>query len=131
MRLVDRVGFDASFSFVYSARPGTPAAALADEVPLVRAKARLARLQARIRELAAQVNHAMVGATEQVLVERASRKDPRQMSGRTANNRWVNFDGDASLIGSFVPVRITEALPNSLRGVLEQPRGLRSARARL
>jgi len=121
MRLIDRVRFDASFSFVYSARPGTPAAAFADAVPLVRAKARLARLQGRISALAAEVSTAMVGRTERVLVERPSRKDPRQMSGRTCNNRWVNFDGPRSLVGQFVAVRITEALPNSLRGRLAGP----------
>jgi tRNA-2-methylthio-N6-dimethylallyladenosine synthase len=118
LRLIDEVGFDTSFSFVYSPRPGTPAAGFVDEVPLVRKKARLARLQARIGELAAAVSAAMVGTRQHVLVERPSRKDPRQMSGRTENNRVVNFDGGAQLQGRFVAVDITEALPHSLRGIM-------------
>ena len=118
MRLIDEVGFDNSFSFVYSPRPGTPAAAYADEVPFVRKKARLARLQARIAEQAAALSAAMVGSVQRVLVEKPSRKDPRQMSGRTENNRVVNFDAAPALGGQFADVRIIEALPNSLRGVL-------------
>jgi tRNA-2-methylthio-N6-dimethylallyladenosine synthase len=118
MRLIDEVGFDNSFSFVYSPRPGTPAAAFADEVPFVRKKARLARLQARIAEQAAALSAAMVGSVQRVLVEKPSRKDPRQMSGRTENNRVVNFDAAPALGGQFADVRITEAMPNSLRGVL-------------
>jgi len=128
LRLVDEVGFDTSFSFLYSARPGTPAAAYADAVPLVRARARLARLQARLGEHAAAIAGAMVGRIEPVLLERPSRKDPRQMSGRTGNNRWVNLDAPASRTGELVDVRITEALPNSLRGVLAgRPGGGRAA----
>jgi len=121
MSLIETVGFDASFSFVYSARPGTPAAAFADEVSLVRGKARLARLQARIIEMAAQISADMVGTTQRVLVERPSKKDPCQISGRTENNRVVNFKGDPALIGQFVDVIISEALPNSLRGVMRKP----------
>jgi len=121
MKLIETVGFDASFSFVYSARPGTPAAAFADEVSLVRGKARLARLQARIIEMAAQISTDMVGTRQRVLVEKPSRKDPREISGRTENNRVVNFAGDLALIGQFVDVTITKALPNSLRGVLGEP----------
>jgi tRNA-2-methylthio-N6-dimethylallyladenosine synthase len=117
MNLIETVGFDTSFSFVYSARPGTPAADFMDGVPLVRAKARLARLQARIIEMAADISAAMVGSVQPVLVERVSKKDPRQMAGRTANNRWVNFDAPASSVGQLLDVRITEALPNSLRGI--------------
>ena len=117
LRLIEEVGFDTSFSFVYSARPGTPAAAFADEVPLVRKKARLARLQALIAEQAAALSAAMVGTRQRVLVEKPSRKDPRQMSGRTENNRVVNFDAPPHAAGQFLDVVITEALPNSLRGV--------------
>jgi tRNA-2-methylthio-N6-dimethylallyladenosine synthase len=118
MKLVADVGFDQSFSFVYSARPGTPAAALPDPVPRVDKLARLARLQARLNEQAAAISHGMIGTRQRVLAERPAKKDPRQLAGRTENNRWVNFDGDPVLIGQFVDVQITEALPNSLRGHL-------------
>ncbi len=121
MRLIEEIGFDASFSFIYSPRPGTPAASLPDDVPMTIKKARLARLQARINEMAQAISQAMVGTRQTVLVTRPSRKNPRQVAGRTENNRVVNFDGDASLIGQFVDVRITEALPNSLRGELLEP----------
>ena len=118
MNLVAEVGFDQSFSFIYSARPGTPAASLADETPLQVKKERLQILQARINQQAMDISRGMVGTTERVLVEKLSKKSDRQVSGRTENNRWVNFDADASLIGEFVDVVITEALPNSLRGRL-------------
>ncbi len=118
MRLIEEIGFDHSFSFIYSARPGTPAASMPDDVPLEVKKARLARLQARINEQAMAISEAMVGSEQTILVERPSRKDPGQMAGRTENNRVVNFPGDEGLIGRFVTVRITEALPNSLRGEL-------------
>ena len=121
MTLIETVGFDSSFSFVYSARPGTPAAAYADEVSLVRGKARLARLQARIIEMAAQISADMVGTTQRVLVEKPSKKNSCEISGRTENNRVVNFAGDAALIGQFVDVTITAALPNSLRAVIGDP----------
>ena len=121
MQLIETVGFDSSFSFVYSARPGTPAAAYADEVSLVRGKARLARLQARIIEMAAQISTNMVGTTQRVLVEKPSKKNACEMSGRTENNRVVNFAGDLALIGQFVDVTITAALPNSLRAVIAEP----------
>jgi tRNA-2-methylthio-N6-dimethylallyladenosine synthase len=132
MALIDAVGFDHSFSFIYSQRPGTPAAALPDDVPVEVKKSRLARLQARINEMAADISRTMVGRTERVLVEKPSRKRPEQLSGRTGNNRVVNFDADASLIGRFVEVEITEALPNSLRGRLvavEEPAGVQAAAA--
>ncbi len=116
MKLIDEIGFDHSFSFIYSARPGTPASSFPDDVPMEVKKARLARLQARILEQAAAISAAMVGTTQTVLVERPSRKDPGIMAGRTENNRVVNFRADPALIGEFVSVRITEALPNSLRG---------------
>jgi tRNA-2-methylthio-N6-dimethylallyladenosine synthase len=118
MQLIEEVGFDHSFSFVYSRRPGTPAADLPDDVPLAAKKQRLARLQARIQDMAAAISAAMVGTTQRILVDGPSRKDPAQMAGRTENNRVVNFDASPDLIGRFVTVRISEALPNSLRGEL-------------
>jgi tRNA-2-methylthio-N6-dimethylallyladenosine synthase len=116
MKLIEDIGFDHSFSFVYSARPGTPAADLPDDVPLTVKKQRLAVLQARISEMAAAISQQMVGTVQRVLVERPSRKDAEEMSGRTENNRVVNFAGQPRLIGTFIDVRITEAYPNSLRG---------------
>ncbi len=116
MKLIEDIGFDHSFSFIYSARPGTPAADLPDDVPLAVKKQRLAILQARISEMAAAISGGMVGTVQRVLVERPSRKDVNEMSGRTENNRVVNFAGPPRLIGEFVDVRITEAMPNSLRG---------------
>ena len=118
MDLVDEVGFDASFSFIYSARPGTPAAELPDAVPLDVKRKRLARLQARITERAHGVSRAMVGGTERVLVEGPSKKNPEELRGRTENNRVVNFPGSPELAGAFADVVIVEALPNSLRGTL-------------
>ena len=118
MNLVADVGFDQSFSFIYSARPGTPAASLADSTPLEVKKERLRILQERINQQAMAISRSMVGRTERVLVEKTSKKDDRQLAGRTENMRWVNFDADPSLIGHFVDVVITEALPNSLRGRL-------------
>ena len=116
MNLIAEIGFDQSFSFIYSARPGTPAAGLADETPMAIKKQRLSILQARISQQAMQISRRMVGTTQRVLVERISKKSDRQVAGRTENNRWVNFDADPSSIGDFVDVLITEALPNSLRG---------------
>ncbi|MEO1580793.1 MAG: tRNA (N6-isopentenyl adenosine(37)-C2)-methylthiotransferase MiaB [Pseudomonadota bacterium] len=116
MNLIAQIGFDQSFSFIYSARPGTPAASLPDEVSMDVKKKRLQLLQARINQQAAEISKAMVGTTQRVLVERHARKDAQQLAGRTENMRWVNFDGPADLIGGFVDVEITEALPNSLRG---------------
>jgi len=118
MQLIADIGFDQSFSFVYSARPGTPAATLPDAVPEADKLARLALLQARINARAQEISQAMVGTVQRVLVERPARKDPRQLAGRTGNNRWVNFDGPPHLVGRFVDLTITEALPNSLRGRL-------------
>ena len=118
MELIEAVGFDQSFSFIYSQRPGTPAADLPDDVQPGTKKARLARLQQRIGEMAAAISQAMVGKVERILVEKVSRKRDDQLSGRTENNRVVNFDAPPDLIGDFVEVRITEALPNSLRGEL-------------
>ncbi|MGD2075275.1 MAG: tRNA (N6-isopentenyl adenosine(37)-C2)-methylthiotransferase MiaB [Gammaproteobacteria bacterium] len=118
LRLIDEVGFDHSFSFIYSRRPGTPAAGLPDDVALETKKRRLARLQSRIRGMAEAFSAAMVGSEQRILVEGPSRKSRGQMTGRTENNRVVNFDATGELIGRFVRVRITEALPNSLRGEL-------------
>ena len=118
MRLIDDIGFDHSFSFIYSARPGTPAANLPDPTPLAVKKERLARLQARIEQNGHTISQQMVGTVQRVLVDKLSRKDSRQLAGRTENNRVVNFDGPKSLIGQFADVTITEALPNSLRGRL-------------
>jgi len=116
MQLIEDTGFDASFSFIFSARPGTPAAALPDDVPMAVKKERLARLQKRINEMAADISTSMVGSVQRVLVDRLSRKDADEISGRTENNRVVNFAGSVELIGEFVDVKITQALPNSLRG---------------
>ena len=118
MRLIEEIGFDNSFSFIFSARPGTPAAELEDDLPLAVKQARLERLQTRITEMAGRISRRMVGGVERVLVERPARKDPSQLAGRTENNRVVNFSGPAELIGNFVDLEITEALPNSLRGRL-------------
>jgi len=118
MALINEVGFDHSFSFIYSQRPGTPAADLDDAVPHTTKQQRLAELQARITEMAVAISQSMVGTTQRVLVSGPSRKDPTEMSGRTENNRVVNFKGDKALIGQFVDIRITEAFTNSLRGQL-------------
>ncbi|HUH39394.1 MAG TPA: TRAM domain-containing protein, partial [Castellaniella sp.] len=114
--LVAHVGFDQSFSFVYSRRPGTPAADLADDTPQIEKLERLHRLQALINEQAARISEAMVGSTQRLLVEGPSRKDALELKGRTENNRIVNFAGHARLIGRMVDVRITQALTNTLRG---------------
>ncbi len=118
LALIETLGFDHSFSFIYSARPGTPAASLADDTPMAQKKARLAALQALVIRQAAAISDAMVGGVERVLVDRPSRKSALEMSGRTENNRVVNFVAGPELIGRFADVRITEALPNSLRGTL-------------
>ena len=118
MNLVAEMGFDQSFSFIYSARPGTPAASLTDDTPMEVKKERLRLLQERINQQAMAISRTMIGTTQRVLVEKFSRKSALQVSGRTENNRWVNFDAGASIIGEFVDVVITEALPNSLRGRL-------------
>ena len=116
MDLIETLGFDHSYSFIYSPRPGTPAAELADDVSAAEKKARLARLQQRINAMAADISQGMVNSVQRVLVEGASKRDGRELSGRTDNNRVVNFPGDPRLIGQFVDVHITEAMPNSLRG---------------
>jgi tRNA-2-methylthio-N6-dimethylallyladenosine synthase len=116
LKLIADLNFDQSFSFIFSARPGTPAATLPDDVPLEVKKERLMRLQERVNQQAARISQAMVGTVQRILVEGESKKDPRQLAGRTENNRVVNFDGNARLKGHFVDVEITEALSNSLRG---------------
>ena len=116
MKLIADVGFDASFSFIYSSRPGTPAANLADETPAAEKSERLARLQAAIDAKAKEISAAMVGTVQTVLVEGPSKKNPNEFTGRTENMRYVNFPGDARMIGRFVDVLITDAMANSLRG---------------
>ncbi|MEX0901070.1 MAG: tRNA (N6-isopentenyl adenosine(37)-C2)-methylthiotransferase MiaB [Gammaproteobacteria bacterium] len=121
LHLIEEVGFDQSFSFLYSARPGTPAASLSDDVDDAEKQRRLALVQHRLTQNGNAISAGMVGTVQRVLVERPARKDPRQLAGRTPNNRVVNFDGPAALIGDFADVVITEALPNSLRGRLRRP----------
>jgi tRNA-2-methylthio-N6-dimethylallyladenosine synthase len=116
MQLVADIGFDASFSFIYSARPGTPAADLVDDTPPQIKLTRLQRLQATIERQAQAISQAMVGSVQSVLVEGSARKNADELSGRTANNRIVNFAGSRDLVGQFVSLRITSALPHSLRG---------------
>jgi tRNA-2-methylthio-N6-dimethylallyladenosine synthase len=116
MDLVEDVRFDGAFSFIYSTRPGTPAANLPDNTPAAEKLARLQRLQARLQELASEYSQAMVGTRQRVLVEGPSKKNARELAGRTCNNRVVNFPGEVALVGRFVDVEITAALPHSLRG---------------
>ncbi|MDD9892891.1 MAG: tRNA (N6-isopentenyl adenosine(37)-C2)-methylthiotransferase MiaB [Gammaproteobacteria bacterium] len=117
MDLIETIRFDQSFSFIFSPRPGTPADLLAnDRIPEEVKKARLARLQARIREFQAEYSEAMVGTVQRVLVEKVSKQNMMQLSGRTENLRWVHFDAPARLVGEFVDVYITEATTNALRG---------------
>jgi len=116
MKLIDDVGFDQSFSFIYSRRPGTPAANLADDTPDAVKHARLERLQATINANAKRIGETMVGSVQRILVEGPSRKNPNEMTGRTENMRYVNFPGHARMTGQFVDVTITEAMSNSLRG---------------
>ncbi len=116
LALVRDVGFDQSFSFIYSRRPGTPAASLPDEVPPAVKQQRLTRLQAELDTQARAISARMVGTPQRVLVERPAKKNDRELAGRTANNRWVNFAGPAALIGRFADVIVTEARAHSLRG---------------
>ena len=116
MSLVRDLGIDQSFSFLYSRRPGTPAAALPDDVSPAEKQARLVRLQALLEDNAQARSRSMIGSVQRVLVERPSRKDEAELAGRTEDNRWVNFPGPARLLGHFVDVEITEARPHSLRG---------------
>ncbi|GGY15995.1 tRNA-2-methylthio-N(6)-dimethylallyladenosine synthase [Rhodanobacter panaciterrae] len=116
MKLIDDIGFDQSFSFIFSSRPGTPAANLADETPAAEKHDRLMRLQAAINANAKKISQAMIGSVQRVLVEKPSTRDPSELMGRTENMRYVNFSGNHRLIGQFVDVEITEAMANSLRG---------------
>jgi tRNA-2-methylthio-N6-dimethylallyladenosine synthase len=122
LELTREVGFDQSFSFLYSRRPGTPAAALPDEVEPRVKQERLQRLQAQLEAQAQAISVAMVGSAQRVLIERTAKKNAAELAGRTANNRWVNFAGPARLIGRFVDVTVTEALAHSLRGRLAPQR---------
>lgn len=121
MRLIEEVGFDQSFSFIYSRRPGTPAADLADDTPDAVKHARLERLQAAINANARRISEAMVGSVQRVLVEGVSRRSDSELTGRTENMRFVNFPAPKRLIGQFVDVVITEAMSNSLRGRVAIP----------
>jgi len=116
MKLITDVGFDQCFSFIYSARPGTPASSMPDLVPMEEKKARLQRLQSTINDMAAKISQEMVGTTQKILVEGTSKWSEEELSGKTENNRVVNFAGSQRLIGKMVDVVITEALRNSLRG---------------
>ncbi len=118
MNLVNDIGFDHSFSFIYSARPGTPAASLPDSTSLDTKKQRLLILQNRINQMAQKISIGMVDTIQRVLVEGTSKKSDDVLYGRTENNRIVNFEGSKNLVGNFVDLKITEALPNSLRGTL-------------
>ncbi len=123
MKLIDDVGFDQSFSFIFSSRPGTPAANLPDETSAAEKHARLMRLQATLNDNAKKISAAMIGSVQRVLVEKPSTRDPSELTGRTENMRFVNFAGHPRLIGQFVDVLITDAMSNSLRGriVLDEP----------
>jgi len=118
MTLIDEIGFDMSYSFVYSRRPGTPAADLTDDTPATVKLARLHRLQARINEQANAIAQGMVGSTQRILVEGTSTRDSNELSGRTENNRIVNFPGHPRLIGQMVDVVITEAMTNTFRAIV-------------
>src|SRR5262245_35415146 len=118
LKLVREANFDQSFSFIYSQRPGTPAAALPDDVTHEIKQQRLRRLQEQLNNQARAISETMVGGTQRVLVERHAKKDRQELAGKTENNRWVNFPGPASLIGRFVDVEVVAALPQSLRGRL-------------
>jgi tRNA-2-methylthio-N6-dimethylallyladenosine synthase len=116
LKLISELNFDQSFSFIFSARPGTPAASLPDDVPLAVKKERLMRLQSLVNQQALRISESMVGSRQRILVEGESKKDPKQLAGRTENNRVVNFDGHPRMVDEFIDVVITEALNNSLRG---------------
>ncbi|MGH8458436.1 MAG: tRNA (N6-isopentenyl adenosine(37)-C2)-methylthiotransferase MiaB, partial [Nevskiales bacterium] len=116
LSLIEELRFDQAYSFIYSKRPGTPAALLVDNVPLVEKERRLQILQARIGQFGRDYSHALVGTVQPVLVERTSTKRATQLAGRSECGRWVNFDGDTALIGQLIDIEITDAQPNSLRG---------------
>jgi tRNA-2-methylthio-N6-dimethylallyladenosine synthase len=116
LKLVDEIGFDDSFSFVYSRRPGTPAAELADDTPQTVKASRLARLQEKIDGHARRINERRIGTRQRILVEGVSRRHPGELSGRTGDNRMINFCGSRQLVGQFVEVTVTAAMTHSLRG---------------
>ena len=118
MALIETIGFDQSFSFIFSPRPQTPAASMKDTTSYDEKLDRLQRLQAKISSNAMKISKSMVGTSQRILVEKKSKKVKTQLAGKTENNRWVNFDGPENLIGQFIDLTITEALPNSLRGRL-------------
>jgi tRNA-2-methylthio-N6-dimethylallyladenosine synthase len=118
LELIEEIKFDHSFSFMYSARPGTPAAEMSDSIDLETKKRRLSEVQILLNQQAQHISEKMVGTTQTILVEKPSKKDPQQLAGRTENNRVVNFSGTPELIGQFIKVQITEALPNSLRAIM-------------
>jgi tRNA-2-methylthio-N6-dimethylallyladenosine synthase len=118
MNLIADLKYDRSFSFIYSPRPGTPAAYLPDDVDVEVKKQRLARLQDRLNQLTMDISTAMIGSVQRILVERPSRKNSKEMAGRTENNRVVNFEASNAILGQFVDVKITSASNNSLRGEL-------------
>jgi len=125
MNLIATIGFDQSFSFIYSRRPGTPAASLIAELSYEEKQKRLERLQARVNAQSFAISEKMVGSVQRVLVLKPAKKNPTQLAGQTENMRWVNFDGPSSLLNRFADVLITEALPNSLRGRLVETRDTR------
>jgi len=127
LKLIRDLGFDQSFSFIFSPRPGTPAASLPDDLPLEVKKERLVRLQELVNSQAAEISRGMVGTRQRILVEGRSKRDSQQLAGRTENNRVVNFDGNSRLVGQFVDVIITEALRNSLRARVEIEAEMESA----
>ncbi len=129
MKLIDDVGFDQSFSFIYSKRPGTPAANLTDDTPEEEKKQRLTHLQTTITANSDRISRSMIGSVQNVLVERTSTKDSNELCGRTENMRYVNFPGDPRMIGQFVDVVITHAMTNSLRGRIQQSEPLPLAAA--
>ncbi|TAL91862.1 MAG: tRNA (N6-isopentenyl adenosine(37)-C2)-methylthiotransferase MiaB [Rhodanobacter sp.] len=124
LKLIEDVGFDQSFSFIFSARPGTPAAKLADDTPAAEKHERLMRLQAAINANAREISQAMIGRVQRVLVEKPSTRDPNELTGRTENMRFVNFPGNPRLIGQFIDVEITAAMANSLRGRVKPSAGV-------
>jgi len=129
MKLIHDVGFDQSFSFIYSRRPGTPAADLEDNTPKDVKLARLHRLQALINEQADAISQSMLGTTQRILIEKPSRRDPNELSGRTENNRIVNFVGQPRLIGQMIDVRITHAMTNTLKGEIVTSESVSEVRA--
>ena len=118
LELIDEIGFDQSYSFIYSSRPNTKAANMPDTIPYEVKRERLKELQSKINKNAMKISNSMINSSQEILVEKKAKKDKNQLAGRTENNRWVNFDGPESLIGDFVQLTITEALSNSLRGRL-------------